>query len=162
MKIWVKRISTSFAISVMCGLVVNMLVEMFVRAVTGLQVFPMVSEEFTALFPSKSIATEVNLLLYGVIGAAFSAAAFIYEQDKIGFLLQNLLYVVMTGSVWIPIVCLLWQLQKNPPAFISAVCGFVATYLVMTVVGYRITKREVDGINRMLEIQENRMHSEVG
>lgn len=156
MKMWLKRIGTSFAISVICGLLVNLLTETIIRAITGAQDFPMVSAEFTALFPSKSIATEVNILLYGVIGAAFSAAAFIYEQDKIGFLFQSLLYVLMTGVIWIPIVCLLWQLQKNPPALISTICGFVMTYLVMTFVGYHITKREVDGINRMLEMQENR------
>ena len=153
MKIWLKRIGTSFAISVICGLLVNLLAETIVRAITGIQDFPMVSSEFTALFPSKSIATEVNILLYGVIGAAFSGAAFIYEQDKIGFLFQSLLYVLMTGIVWIPIVCLLWQLQKNPPALISAICGFLVTYMIMTFVGYNMTKREVEGINQMLKIQ---------
>ena len=162
MKMWIKRISLSFAVSMFCGLLVNMLTEIVVRAVTGVQEFPMVSAEFTELFRSKTIATEVNILLYGVIGAVFSAAALIYEQDKIGFLFQNLFYMLMTGMVWVPIVCLLWQLQKNPPAFISAICGFVMTYLVMTVVGYRITKKEVEGINRMLEMQENRMQTEVG
>ncbi len=151
MKIWLKRIGISFSISVICGLLVNLLTEMIIRAITGVQDLPMISAEFTALFPSKSIATEVNILLYGAIGAAFSAASFIYEQDKIGFLFQSLLYVLMTGIVWISIVCLLWQLQKNPPALISAICGFLVTYMIMTFVGYNTTKREVEGINQMLE-----------
>lgn len=153
MKKWLKRIGTSFAISLICGLAVNLIVEMIVRSVMGVHDFPVVSEQFSARFPSKTIALEVNLLLYGVMGAAFSGAVFVYENDKIGFLFQNILYVLITGCVWIPIVCLLWQLQKNLPALISAIGGFFVTYLVMTLVGYNITKKEVTDINHILEEQ---------
>ncbi|MGN0431677.1 MAG: DUF3021 family protein [Lachnospiraceae bacterium] len=153
MKKWMMRTGTSFAISAICGLVVNMLVELIIRAVTGEQDIPMVSREFTALFPSKTVAVEVNILLYGVIGASFAAAAFVYEKDSIGFLIQNLLYVLMTGMVWVPIVCLLWQLQKNIPALLSTLGGFLMTYLIMTFVGYRMTRKEVEDINHMLLMQ---------
>ena len=154
MKKWLSRIGTSFAISAISGLVVNMVVELVMRAVTGIEEFPMVSQEFTVLFPSKTIAVEANILLYGMIGAIFAAAAFIYEKDNIGFLIQNLLYMLMTACVWVPIVCLIWQLQKNIPAFISTLGGFMLTYMIMSFVGYRITRKEVEDINRILLLQE--------
>ncbi|MBO5165155.1 MAG: DUF3021 family protein [Lachnospiraceae bacterium] len=154
MKKWMIRIGTSFAISAISGLVVNMIVELVMRIVVGVEDFPMVSQEFTGLFPSKTIAVEVNILLYGLIGASFSAATFIYEKDNIGFLVQNVLYMIMTACVWIPIVCMLWQLQKNMPAFISTLGGFVLTYAVMSFVGYQMTRKEVEDINRLLLMQD--------
>ena len=153
MKKWMIRIGSSFAISAISGLVVNMIVELVIRAVAGIEDFPMVSQEFTALFPSRTIAVEVNILLYGMIGAIFSASTFIYEKDNIGFLVQNLLYMIMTACVWVPIVCLIWQLQKNMPAFISTLGGFVLTYAIMSFVGYQMTRKEVDDINRILLLQ---------
>lgn len=154
MKKWMIRICSSFAISAISGLVVNMVVELIVRMVTGMEEFPLVSQGFTALFPSKTLAVEVNILLYGMIGAVFSAAAFIYEKDNIGFLIQNLLYMIMTACVWVPIVCMLWQLQKNMPAFISTLSGFMLTYMIMSFVGYQMTRKEVEDINRLLLMQE--------
>ena len=154
MKKWMIRIGTSFAISAISGLVVNMIIELVMRTVTGIEDFPMVSQEFTALFPSKNLAVEVNILLYGMIGAVFSAATFIYEKDNVGFLIQNLLYMIMTACVWVPIVCMLWQLQKNMPAFISTLGGFMLTYMIMSFVGYQMTRKEVEDINRLLLMQE--------
>lgn len=151
MKIWIKRCGSSFGISAICGLLVNMLIEIIVRIVGNDDSFIPLAPEFVALFPSETIAMEVNILLYGVIGAAFSAAAWVYEQEKLGFVLQSIFYFLLTSIVWIPIVILVWQLQKYPQALISTLAGFAGTYAIMSVVGYRITKSDVDRINRVLE-----------
>ena len=131
----------------MCGNITNFLIEFVVRAVTGSKEFLPLSLEFVALFPSESIAVEVNILLYGVIGIVFSAAAIIYEKDRIGFIVQNILYCIVTGMVWVPIVTLVWQLHKYPQALIGTLCGFAVTYVIMSIVGYRITKKSIEQIN---------------
>lgn len=151
MKLLIERCVKSFGISAICGLLVNMLIEIIVRSVTKTESFVPLAPEFVALFPSETIAMEVNILLYGVIGVTFSAAAWIYEQEKLGFVWQNLIYFLLTSIVWIPIVMLVWQLQKYPQAFISTLAGFAGTYVIMSIVGYRITKSDVDRINRVLE-----------
>lgn len=143
----------SFAVSAVCGAITNLFIELIVRMVTGEKDFLPLSPEFVARFPSESIAVEINILLYGVIGIAFSAAAIIYEKDRIGFIVQNILYFVVTSMVWIPIVMLVWQLHKYPQALISTLCGFVGTYIVMSFVGYRITKKNIEEINLCLEKQ---------
>ncbi len=151
MKLLLERCGKSFGISAICGLLVNMLIEVIVRGVIKDESFIPLAPEFVAFFPSETIAMEVNILLYGVIGAAFSAAAWIYEQEKLGFVWQNLIYFLLTSIVWLPIVMLIWQLQKYPKALISTLAGFAGTYVIMSIVGYRITKSDVERINQALE-----------
>lgn len=147
----IKRCATSFAISAICGLMVNMLIEVIVRAVTGMDNFSPIPPEYMAMFPSERIAVEVDILLYGVIGAAFAAMMFIYEYDRIGYVLQNLIYLCLTGAVWIPILTLLWQLQRYPSALAGTLVGFALSYLIISVIGYNITKRDIAKINVILE-----------
>lgn len=149
-----KRCAFSFVISAMCGLIINMLVELIVCMTTGMENFSPITPEYIALFPSERIAVEVYILLYGVIGLAFSAMFFLFECHQIGFLIQNILYFITTGIVWVPITILLWQLHKYPSALIGTLIGYAFTYLVMSLVGYRITKRDVQQINCFLEKQE--------
>lgn len=151
MKLLLERCGKSFGISAICGLLVNMLIEVIVRGVVKNEGFIPLAPEFVAFFPSETIAMEVNILLYGVIGAAFSAAAWIYEQEKLGFVWQNFIYFLLTSIVWLPIVMLIWQLQKYPKALISTLAGFAGTYVIMSIVGYRITKSDVERINQALE-----------
>lgn len=148
-----QRCIFSFAISSVCGAVTNLLIELFVRMIIGKEDFLPISPEFVALFPSDSIAVEVNVLLYGIIGIAFSAAATIFEKDRMGFIVQNVLYCIVTSLVWVPIVILVWQLDKYPRALIGTLCGFAVTYIIMSIVGYRITKKNIEEINQCLAEQ---------
>lgn len=151
MKEIMKRAVTGFGNSAVCGLIVNMFIELAVRHYTKDSAFDPMSPAFVALFPSKTVAIEVNILLYGVIGAVFAAATWIYEQDRIGFIFQNLIYFVMTGAVWVPIMTMLWQLQRYPQALVGTLIGFSGTYAVMSFVGYKITRRDVREINQALK-----------
>lgn len=157
MKAFIKRCGISFLISGFCGLIVNMLVEMIVKSITGNKDFSPLSPEFRAFFSSESMAVYTNILLYGVIGMAFSGFTFIYEIEKIGYIFQNILYYIATGIIWIPIVLSLWQLHHYPQALIPTFVGFLVTDVIMTVVGYKTKKQEVDAINLVLEMQRNQM-----
>lgn len=84
------------------------------------------------------------------IGMAFSSMLFIYEIDRIGFVLQNAIYYLVTGIVWIPIVAFLWQLWRYPQALVCTIVGFVMTDVIMTVIGYRTTKRNIRELNAAL------------
>lgn len=146
-----KRCTFSFMMSAMCGLIINMLIEIIVRMVTGMDDFIPISPEYLAMFPSESIAIEVHVLLYGVIGAAFSGMMFVFEYDKLGFVMQNILYFLLTGIIWLPIITIIWQLQRYPSALICTLLGFAVTYVIMSIVGYKITKKDVEQINHFLE-----------
>lgn len=145
-----KRISFSFAISCCCGLVVYMLMEWIVCIIMGVKDFSAMTPEYLSLFPSETLALGVAVLFHGLIGAAFAGATVIYEKVEIGFILQNIIYFLITGIVWFPVVCFVWQLYRYPDALLSTVGGFVLTYVIMSVVGYNITKKEVAQINAHL------------
>jgi len=145
-----KRVSFSFAISCCCGLVVYMLIELIGSVLLKLDGFSGMTPEYMALFPSETLALGVAVLCHGVIGATFAAATFIYEKIEIGFVLQNVIYFLLTGVVWIPLICFVWQLYRYPAALVNTIGGFVLTYMVMSMVGYNITKKEVAQINARL------------
>ena len=146
----IKRACFSFIISSFFGLVVYILIEFLVGVVIGVEGFTALTPEYLAKFPSETLALGVAVLFHGLIGAAFAAAGSIYEKVEIGFILQNVIYVLLTGIVWIPIICFVWQLYRYPEAFCSTIGGFVLTYAVMSVFGYNITKKEVEQINARL------------
>lgn len=154
MKELLKRCCISFLVSAFCGLFVNMLIELIVGKITGNMQFSPLSPEFRAMFATESMAVYVNILLYGVIGLAFSGMTFIYEIHRIGYIFQNILYYIGTGIVWVPIVVIMWQLYRYPQALIGTLIGFLVTYVVMTILGYRITKQEIETINLALERKE--------
>ena len=145
-----KRASFSFIISSFCGLVVYMLLELIFGVIIGLDGFCAMTPEYLALFPSETLALGVAVLSHGMIGVTFAAATVIYEKVEIGFILQNIIYVLLTGIVWIPLICFVWQLYHYPAALVSTIGGFVLTYLIMSVVGYNVTKKEVAEINARL------------
>lgn len=150
-----KRTSFSFAISCCCGLVVYLLAELIVGVLIGVEGFSVMTPEYRALFPSDTLALGVAVLSHGVIGATFAAATFIYEKVEIGFILQNIIYFMLTGIVWIPIICFVWQLYRYPAAMFFTIGGFAGTYVIMSIIGYHSTKREVAEINARLA-EENR------
>lgn len=149
-----KKIGFSFSISCCCGLVVYILLEWIVIVLLGVEGFSAMTPEYLAMFPSETLAFGAAVLSHGLIGAAFAGATCIYEKAEIGFIWQNIIYFIVTGMVWIPVVCFVWQLYRYPAAFFCTIGGFVLTYVIMSVVGYNITKKEVDEINvRLAENQ---------
>ena len=148
MKEILKRGFTSFALSSFAGLLVNLIIDVIMNA-TGMTGFNSMSPEYVALFPSVTIAAYVNILLYGVIGMTFATCAYIYEVEKIGFIIQSIIYFVITSAVCVGITMLLWQLHRYPAAFICTLSGYAATHVIMMVIKYRKLKADIKVINEL-------------
>ena len=148
MKEVLKRGFTSFALSSFAGLIVNLIIDIIMNA-RGLEGFSSMSPDYVALFPSVTIAAYVNVLLYGVIGATFALSTYIYEVERIGFIIQSIIYFIITSSVCVGITILLWQLHKYPAAFISTLAGYLATHIIMMVIEYRKLKADIKVINEL-------------
>lgn len=146
----IKRCVNAFIYSSFFGIVANMLIELIVRVMTGFDYSPL-TPEYIAMFSSYSIAFAADALLYGVLGLTFSAMLFLYELDRLGFVLQNLIYYVTTGLVWVPIITFMWQLQRYPKALYCTIVGFAVTDIIMTVVGYQTTKKNIAALNAALQ-----------
>lgn len=135
-----------FAFSATISTICLFFIEIAVRLSSGFDYTP-ITPEFLSLFPSHSMAMEVDILLYGMIGMTFSGMTFIYEKDHIGFVLQNIIYCIATGIVWIPIVTFLWQLWRYPAALFYTIGGFLITYMIITTAMYHTTKKDIAQIN---------------
>ncbi len=146
----IKKGLLSFAISAFAGLFVNLLIDLIVNGCVT-DGFCSISPDFRALFPTDTIACYVNLLLYGLIGATFAMMTFIYSIERIGFVIQSILYFVVTGGVCLLITMILWQLQRYPQALIVTLAGYAATHIIMILIEYRTLKRDIREINSELE-----------
>lgn len=148
MKEVLKRGITSFVLSSFAGLLVNLIIDIIMNA-KGMTGFNSMSPDYVALFSSVTIAAYINVFLYGIIGVTFSLSALIYEVEKMGFLIQSIIYFVITSVVSVGITMLLWQLHKYPAAFISTLAGYAVTYVIMTVIEYKRLKADIKVINEL-------------
>lgn len=149
------RCGFSFMISAFISMMVNMLIELIVQLITKDTTFNPMSPEFRSMFATESMAVYANALLYGLIGATFAGCTVIYEIERVGYILQNLLYYICTACVWVPIVMFMWQLWRYPSALIGTFAGFAVTYLIMTIIGYKNKKQEIADINQLLQRRTN-------
>ena len=145
-----KRCIKTFIYSSFFGMLINLIIEIIVRAVSGFDYSP-VTPEFISLFPSVSIAYAVDTLLYGFIGLTYALMLFVFGFDRIGFVIQSIIYYITTGIVCIPIIIFIWRLDKYPSALISTIIGFIVTDIIMTVVSYNITKKNIASINAVIK-----------
>ncbi len=115
------------------------------------------SPDYVKLFPTPVIAAYVNVLLYGIIGFTFAAMTFIFSSERIGLLLQNVIYFAVTAAVCVSITMILWQLQKYPSAFICTLAGYAATHVIMFIIEYKNLKKDISEINLISDTLENNM-----
>lgn len=153
MKEYLKKGITSFAISSFAGLLVNFIIDLIAN-LTGHTGFVSMSMGYLALFPSVALAAYVNVLLYGVIGATFAMTTVVYEIERMGFVIQSILYFVITSSVCMAITIFLWQLYKYPAAIICTLLGFAVSHVLMITNEYRKLKADIKVINEISAEQE--------
>ncbi|MBP5281013.1 MAG: DUF3021 family protein [Lachnospiraceae bacterium] len=154
MKEILKRGAMSFAISSFVGLLINLIIDVSVNA-CGLQGFASIAPDFMELFPSPVIAAYVNVLLYGVLGAVFAMMTFIFDCNRIGYLVQGLIYFLVTAMVCMVVTVFLWHLHRYPKAMICTLAGYGVCYVIMGFVHYRKLKSDVQSINEELAQAEH-------
>ena len=154
MKDILKRSAISFFISSFAGIIVNLIIDLAVNK-SGREGFISMSPDYVKLFPTPVIAAYVNVILYGIIGFTFAAMTFIFSSERIGLLLQNIIYFAVTSAVCVSITMILWQLQKYPAAFICTLAGYAATHVIMFTVEYKNLKKDITEINLVSDKLQN-------
>ena len=105
---------------------------------------------YSAYFENKSMALLVQIILTGVISGTFAGGTILFEQAKMGLLLQSLLYFLLTTAVCIPITGFCWGLFVYKTSAILFLCNYFATYFICWTVAYRSSVKEVREINRRI------------
>ena len=148
MKESLKRGLFSFAISAFFGLIINPLIDIIAN-MCGAEGFVSMSPNFIALFPTSVMATYVNIILYGLIGFVFAITTFIYEVPRLGFVIQSLIYFVITGGFCVGVTIFLWQLHHYPSALIGTLSGYAVCHVIIVTAAYRDLKKDIKEINEM-------------
>ena len=144
-----KNGAISFAIGSFSGLMVNFIIDIIAQAM-GAEQFCSIAPDFQALFPTTAMAAYANVLLYGCISASFAAMTFIYDIERIGFVIQSIIYFLVTSAVCLLITMLLWQLQRYPAALLGTLAGYAMTHVIMITMAYRKLRKDVSEINQEL------------
>ena len=145
----IKKGAISFAIGSFAGLIVNLIIDIIVNAL-GVKGFCSISPYFVAHFPTMAMAAYVNVILYGVIGSTFAMMTVIYEFERIGFVIQSIIYFLVTSAVCILITILLWQLQNHPIALVLTLAGYAVSHVIMITIEYKTLKKDIKDINTSL------------
>ena len=98
----------------------------------------------------EPLALLIQIILTGVISGTFSGGTVLFEQAKLGLLLQSLLYFLLTTAVCIPITGFCWGLFVYKTSAIIFLCNYFATYFICWTVAYRSSVKEVREINRRI------------
>ncbi len=138
-----KRIIDGFSYAVAINVVVALI------CILVFKIEPLVPS-YSAYFENKSMALLVQIILTGVISGTFAGGTVLFEQAKMGLLLQSLLYFLLTTAVCIPITGFCWGLFVYKTSAIIFLCNYFATYFICWTVAYRSSVKEVREINRRI------------
>ena len=138
-----KRIIDGFSYAAAINVVVALI------CILVFKVEPLVPS-YSAYFENKSMALLIQIILTGVISGSFAGGTILFEQAKLGLLLQSLLYFLLTTAVCIPITGFCWGLFVYKTSAIIFLCNYFATYFICWTVAYRNSVKEVREINRRL------------
>lgn len=138
-----KRIIDGFSYAAAINVVVALI------CILVFKVEPLVPS-YSAYFENKSMALLIQIILTGVISGSFAGGTILFEQAKLGLLLQSLLYFLLTTAVCIPITGFCWGLFVYKTSAIIFLCNYFATYFICWTVAYRNSVKEVREINRRI------------
>lgn len=138
-----KRIIDGFSYAVAINVVVALI------CILVFKIEPLVPS-YSAYFENKSMALLVQIILTGVISGTFAGGTILFEQAKLGLLLQSLLYFLLTTAVCIPITGFCWGLFVYKTSALIFLCNYSATYFICWTVAYHSSVKEVREINRRI------------
>ena len=138
-----KRIIDGFSYAVAINVVVALI------CILVFKIEPLVPS-YSAYFENKSMALLVQIILTGVISGTFAGGTILFEQAKLGLLLQSLSYFLLTTAVCIPITGFCWGLFVYKTSALIFLCNYSATYFICWTVAYRSSVKEVREINRRI------------
>lgn len=112
---------------------------------------PPVMQEFGARFSGETVASLTQTMLIGLCSAFFGGGSVIMELEKIGLVVQSILYFMLTAAVWVPVACVCWGIHKYPSALVSVSASYLIAYFISWTVSFKQCKKNVAEINVRLK-----------
>lgn len=146
------RAASGFAYGILIGQSVSIMISLGFGDGTYHAVIP----EFSALFNTEITAVIVQMILRGILGAAFAATSIIFEMEKWSILKQYVLHFFITAAFWVPIVYFCWM-PRNAGGVLIFLANFVGVYAIIWLVQYFIAKNDVKKINEKINALNNQV-----
>ena len=144
-RIALKRGAVSFLIAVGASQVVNVIISLGMGDGGYISVMP----DFAAFFPNELSAVVAQAGLTGLLGASFAMASVFFMVDSWSFARQCATHFLVTSSVWIPVVWLVWTPRAMPGLLIAAL-NFALTYAVVWAIQVAVNRRVARRINEKI------------
>lgn len=141
------RIPVGFSISVFTAA----LIQIGIAQAGGMTV----TARFAAHFAAPEAAAIAQILLVGLIGAAFSGASVLYDLERWSFLKQGIVYFAITAAVWVPVLLICWTPMPLYGILWSGL-GWTGTYAITWGIQYAVYRKRIRDLNRRIH-ERNRM-----
>ena len=82
------------------------------------------------------------------------------ELERLGLIVQSIVYFIISLCVWLFVGDFCWCIIKYPQAFISVVVSYTISYIICWTIQYRICKKNIADINKKLKELEEDNHGE--
>ena len=137
-----KRALSRALVSAPSCMLINHLVGVVRSLIVGDGRFSPVTPAFAARFPSESAAVAVQMLLVGLVGAAFAGCSVVFDIERWSFLRQGLVHLAATSAVAVP-VCLYCGMPETPGGALALVGSGVFCYAATWLSKYLLNRRRV-------------------
>ncbi|MCL2198403.1 MAG: DUF3021 domain-containing protein [Defluviitaleaceae bacterium] len=98
-------------------------------------------------FGGELNAVIFQAILYGTLGASFSAASVIWEMERWSIVKQTGLYFLITAATMLPVAYFGHWMERSVLGFVIYFAVFVAIFVFMWLVQYAIWKNKIKHID---------------
>jgi len=102
-------------------------------------------------FGGELNAVIFQTILYGALGASFSAASVIWEMERWSIAKQTGIYFVITAATMLPVAYFGHWMERSVSGFVIYFAVFLAIFIFMWLTQYVIWKNKIMRIDRKVK-----------
>lgn len=111
-------------------------------------------DEYSARFDSDIEALIMQLVLIGFMSLVLGGGTVIFEFEKIGLVVQSVIYFIISVPVWGLVGNYCWGVFKYTSSTVTTMASYTVSYIICWVIQYKLCRKAVDDINQKLKEQE--------
>lgn len=146
-----KKVILRGLLGIPLGIALCYIISIIISVAIGDGHYQAVVPELAAGFNTELGAVIFQLMLYGVLGAVFSAISVIWEMESWSIVKQTGLYFLITAATMLPVAYLGHWMERTWLGFVIYLAVFIAIFVFMWLVQYAIWKNKVKHIDRCLK-----------
>ena len=144
-----KKMATRALVTAPICMLINQLIGVVRTLAVGDGRYSPVTPAFEARFSSVTAAAIVQLLLIGLVGAAFAACSVIFDIENWSFLKQGAVHLLATSLVVVP-VCLFCWMPESLSGALALVGSWLLCYAATWLSQYLVYRYRIKRLNERI------------